>query len=447
MGSNNPENNKQAYTILYGVELTVSEAKNGCTREVFIDGKKYTLNIPAGTKAGDMLELKTRNGYLIGTVVISKVTGGDTTVIKPKKAVKTWMFIITGVIIAAIIIGIAFYGNSGTNISYAGIAFKLPSDWEEDDGQQEFNLSVGIEKREWKPADKNRNDIAMWVENYNRNSNKWVFENYYKDGLESIVQRQLDSYEDSEEWELLDEGWITIDGTDCWFYEEVFHNKDGESSFDSDSITVYIPVSNDQMTSLEVWILKGEVDDDTGEYKDNEFYDQNEELRDKIIKSIRITGEGVSENSLPDYDEKKYSYEDISIALPDEFEAVDTGRSLYWEKPEWSDMYIGLYCSNDITDAADYAKERADNDYDYYSALEGYENVNKGSIEIDGVTCYYSEYTRVTDLNRRYNYILNVPRISSGKVISVDISFEDDGIYSDTDRELRDRIINSIKIN
>jgi hypothetical protein len=155
----------------------------------------------------------------------------------------------------------------------------------------------------------------------------------------------------------------------------------------------------------------------------------------------------VSEYGLPDYEEKDYSYEGITITLPDEFELQKSSTSIYWEKPEWSDMYIGLSRSNDIPDAADYAKFRADDDYEKYSGKEDYKDVHKGTIEIDGLTCYYCEYTNVTDYSNRYNYWLGIPIASAKKVVSVDVSFDADGIYNETDRELRDRIVNSIKID
>ena len=139
--------------------------------------------------------------------------------------------------------------------------------------------------------------------------------------------------------------------------------------------------------------------------------------------------------------------EGITITLPDEFKMTDGSGGPYWDKPDWSDMYIGLNCTKDVADAAEHADSIAGYNYERYADSEKHENVNKGAIEIDGVTCYYSENTYVADLYKRYEYWLGVPIESGKKVIGVTISFDAEGLYTETDRELRDRIVNSIKID
>ncbi|MBR3330870.1 MAG: hypothetical protein IKG25_06575 [Mogibacterium sp.] len=104
MGANNPGNNRQANFIIYSVELTASEAKNGCTREVLFDGQKYTLNIPAGTKDGDMIDMRTRNDSVIGTAVISvkKPAAGFMDETANRRKILIWIAV--GLVVAALVI-------------------------------------------------------------------------------------------------------------------------------------------------------------------------------------------------------------------------------------------------------------------------------------------------------------------------------------------------------
>ena len=288
MGSNNPENNPKSKAPLKKIELTMPEAANGCTKEVSIQGQKYKLSIPAGAKAEDVFEVRSGNGYVIGTVEVSRITAADPyeAGVRVQKGIKPWMIIAAIAVIAAIITIVILGKGSGseggesdeTDKPDIGITFEVPSGWVEDSEWHEEKAAEGRESWSFKPADGN-NPAGMFVENFKSDA---YFDWYSQGGLDKLAEKMLDSVSEEEFYQVLDYGNITIDGVECWYLE---YNSGFEANTVHNDYSLFIPVSEKQLTRVYFGVTERSTG---GTYTMNEEYDHDLELRDRLIESIHI---------------------------------------------------------------------------------------------------------------------------------------------------------------
>ncbi|MBR4091747.1 MAG: hypothetical protein IKK28_12990 [Mogibacterium sp.] len=103
--------------IHLNLELTKEEAQKGCTRSVMVGNQRYNVYIPAKTKAGDRVEIRSNDGTSIIDIEIKRVIGEENKrgrKIPPHK--QKLLFICLGLALIAVAAAILlFYMNNGDN--------------------------------------------------------------------------------------------------------------------------------------------------------------------------------------------------------------------------------------------------------------------------------------------------------------------------------------------
>ncbi len=335
-----------------------------------------------------------------------------------------------------------------SDYSYAGISFNLPEGWEETSWHEDhLEFSSPSQEWMWRAPNDAKSEASVMVACISRESNKSDFEEFYKEGIQALAEDHHDWMEDDPDYEILDKGSIEIDGVDCSYVEFSSHNDDESGIWDYVNYDLYIPLADGQQAvafSFDYRTGSGSAGKD--DYQESEFIEQDRKLRDKVIGSIRLEDVSIDPAALPDYEESVYSREGITLTLPDEW--TEDRDYHAWLQPDWSDLYVRIKSHDE--DSLEYergAKGEAESTYEYRIEDGDYTDVKKGSMDIDGVTCWYVEWVDPEDYRDTGWYKLYIPLDRDKKLVELSFQLEEGGIFTDRDKELRSRILNSIHID
>ena len=313
-----------------------------------------------------------------------------------------------------------------------GLSFDLPAGWK----SSESNIESEDESLGWYWAsDDSTNGATFCIYRWDRDSNESAYEIFYKEGLKGLVNEYHTPNKDNKSYDILSQGNIVIDGTESCYQEFIY---------DSDTYYyhIMIPVAGGE------WI-----DEFTFYGPDNE---ENRKVCKALIRSIRITAEPGKEAILPEYKETTENVAGISLTFPADLETK--GWDEEYDSQRWA---YGKWCSMTIV-----VDEYKDEDYVYIKGAEKsadydlfkmnnsdrYTGAIKEQITIDGIDCWYSEGTMLDTVGKgvlkkdRHIYTLYIPLDKKKALIRVTLDYEDNGIYTDRDKLLQEKIVNSIHI-
>lgn len=342
-----------------------------------------------------------------------------------------------------------------TEYTNSGISFLLPAEWIDNTDINESMKSVGTQGWSWTTPENSKEKGMLVVENISKDSQKYDYETYFKEGMGALIEKKRGWMKEDPEYEIIDQGEVSIDGADCSFveYTSILDLEEDNLTLEYLTYDLYIPVNNGaQIAVVEYSYQNREKNKGDSAYTECANAEADREIRDHVIDSIAVTGIDDSE-VVPQYEEKVYSYEGISITLPSDWELDDSRSASHewsWNYPEWSELYISIErIGKDDYDYEKGAEGLASTWYDYFSGEDNYTDYHKGTLSFGdkGVTGYYAEGTETSEqYDDRYNYYLFIPIESKSQITKIIIIYEANGIFSERDKKLQELIINSIQV-